>query len=58
MDKYTSYLMISFKADNRDEMYDKIWELEKLLEVNDYEVHEHHTAKTNDLRMVTYGRNI
>lgn len=54
--KYNSFINLSFEADNREDMYEKIWTLEKILEDNNYHITEHHTALTDNLRSVRYGR--
>lgn len=47
---------MQFDAENRDEMYEKIWALESLLHDNNYRLDEHHTIETDKMRSVRYGR--
>ena len=54
--EYTSFILLEFDAENRDDMYEKIWALEKLLEDNDYHIKQHHTMLTDNMRSVRYGR--
>jgi len=54
---YTSFIIVQFSAANRDEMYERIWELEQILDENNYRIEETHTVKNNNIRSVRYGRN-
>lgn len=53
---YTSFILLEFDAENRDDMYNRIFALEKLLEDNDYQIKQHHTMLTDKMRSVRYGR--
>lgn len=54
-ENYTVFAQILFKAESREEMYDRLWELERILDENKYYLKQHHTAKTHNLRSVRNG---
>lgn len=56
MKNYTSFILLEFDAENRDDMYNRIFALEKLLEDNDYQIKQHHTMLTDKMRSVRCGR--
>ena len=55
--EYNSFLHITFETKDNNEMYERIWELERILYDNGYKVKAHHTAPLNSMRSVRVGSN-
>lgn len=53
--KYTSFIHITFNAKDKNEMFEKLWDLEKLLEDNGYNVKANNTAPVKEMICARYG---